>query len=252
MPTYLTRLIPLASIVLLQIPTAIPASAAPNCTIKVCVKVYTDPKTGKLIISAKQNGSSTKPKPTPAVTAKPTVAPKPIPKPTPKPTLEPSPKPTPTPKPSIVVSKKYLPKPVVKLSLSDQLAQLIPMKDIFHQPSTRALVQVPVNFWTTTPETFKTSVVMLGVPITVYLAHTYLWDFGDGTILQTKLRGGPYPDTSIRHTYRGAGTYFSSLTISWKGSWSASGNTSAVSGGAIIQRLFSQVNVVGAPSKYIN
>jgi len=246
MPKYLTRPVPLVLLLLLQIPTAIPASAAPNCTTKVCVKVYTDPKTGKLIISAKQNGSSTKPKPTPAVTAtptpKPTVVPKPIQKPTPKP----------TPKPSVVVTKKYVPKPVVKLSLSDQLAQLIPMKEIFHQPSAGALVQVPVNFWTTTPETFKTSVVMLGVPITVYLAPTYLWDFGDGRILQTKSRGGPYPDTSIRHTYTEAGTYVASLTISWKGSWSASGNTSAVSGGAIIQRLYSQVNVVGAPSKYIN
>ena len=118
--------------VLLQIPTAIPASAAPNCTTKVCVKVYTDPKTGKLIISAKQNGSSTKPKPTPAVTATPTpkqtVVPKPIQKKTVVPKPIPKPTPKPTPKPSVVVTKKYVPKPVVKLSLSDQLAQLIPMK----------------------------------------------------------------------------------------------------------------------------
>ena len=139
----------IASLLLLS---ANPAIAAPNCNTKVCVKVYTDPKTGKLIITANRNGSSTSLKPKPTRTWKP----RPY---TPRPY-------TPRPKPTAIVTKKYPPKPVVKLSLSDQLAQLIPVKDIFHQPATNSLVQVPVNFWTTTPPTFKTSVVMLGLPIT--------------------------------------------------------------------------------------
>lgn len=152
----------IALLLLLSVNTAV---AAPNCNIKVCVKVYTDPKTGKLIITANRNGSSTIPKSIPTRTWKP----KPY---TPKPY---TPKPyTPRPKPTTIVTKKYSPKPVAKLSLSDQLAQLIPVKDIYHQPASSALVQVPVNFWTTTPPTFKTSVVMLGVPITVYLSPTYL------------------------------------------------------------------------------
>ena len=228
-------------IALILIFTANSAAAAPNCTTKVCVKVYTDPKTGKLIITANRNGSSATPKPAPTRTW--------IPRP-----YTPRPKPTVTspPKPRVIITKKYTPKPVVKLSLSDQLAQLIPVKDIFHQPATGALVQVPVNFWTTTPPTFKTSVVMLGVPITVYLSPTYLWDFGDGTKYSTTSRGGPYPDRSITHTYRNAGSYLASLTISWGGNWKASGVTSAVSGGAIIQTLFSQVQVASAPSKYLN
>jgi hypothetical protein len=225
----------IASLLLLSIN---PAMAAPNCNTKVCVKVYTDPKTGKLIITAKRNGSSSTPKPNPTRTWKP----RPY---TPRPY-------TPRPKPTSIVTKKYTPKPVVKLSLSDQLAQLIPVKDIYHQPATNSLVQVPVNFWTTTPPTFKTSVVMLGVPITVYLSPTYLWDFGDGTKLSTISSGAAFPNQSITHIYRRAGSYSASLQITWGGTWQASGATSTVSGGAIVQNLYTQVKVVTAPSKYSN
>jgi hypothetical protein len=108
-------------IALLLLLSVNPAIAAPNCKTKVCVKVYTDPKTGKLIITAKQNGSSATPKPIP----------KPVVKPIPKPTRTWKPRPyTPRPVATAIVPKKYTPKPVVKLSLSDQLAQLIPMKHI--------------------------------------------------------------------------------------------------------------------------
>ena len=226
-------------IALLLIFSANSAVAAPNCNTKVCVKVYTDPKTGKLIITAKRNGSSTTPKPIPTRTWKPRP-------------YTPKPKPPVAVKPTVIVTKKYTPKPVVKLSLSDQLAQLIPVKDIFHQPETSALVQVPVNFWTTTPPTFKTSVVMLGVPINVYLSPTYLWDFGDGTKLSTTSRGAVFPNQSITHTYHQAGNYLTTLQVTWGGTWLASGISSAVSGGAIVQNLYTQVNVVTAPSKYLN
>ena len=226
-------------IALLLLFSANPAVAAPNCNTKVCVKVYTDPKTGKLIITANRNGSSTTPKPIPTRTWKPRP-------------YTPKPKPTVAVKPTVIVTKKYTPKPVVKLSLSDQLAQLIPIEDIFHQPALSALVQVPVNFWTTTPPTFRTSVVMLGVPITVYLSPTYLWDFGDGTKLSTVSRGAAFPNQSITHIYTRAGSYSASLQITWGGTWQASGATSAVSGGAIVQNLYTQVKVVTAPSKYLN
>jgi hypothetical protein len=235
--------LPKILIALLLLLSVNPAVAAPNCNTKVCVKVYTDPKTGKLIITANRNGSSTTPKPIPTRTWKPRpYTPRPY---TPRPY-------TPRPKPTSIVTKKYTPKPVVKLSLSDQLAQLIPVKDIYHQPAASALVQVPVNFWTTTPPTFKTSVVMLGVPITVYLSPTYLWDFGDGTRLSTTSRGAQYPNQSITHIYNRAGNYFASLQITWGGTWQAAGTTSAVSGGAIVQNLSTQVTVVTAPSKYLN
>jgi len=235
--------LPKVLITLLLLLSVNPAVAAPNCNTKVCVKVYTDPKTGKLIITANRNGSSSTPKPAPTRTWKPRPY---TPKPKPTVTVKP------TPKPTTIVTKKYTPKPVVKLSLSDQLAQLISMKDIYHQPTANALVQAPVNFWTTTPPTFKTSVVMLGVPIRVYLSPTYLWDFGDGTRLSTVSRGAAFPNQSITHIYRRAGSYMASLRITWGGSWKASGATSAVTGGAIVQNLYTEVRVSSAPSKYLN
>ena len=235
--------LPKVLIALVLLLSANPSVAAPNCNTKVCVKVYTDPKTGKLIITANRNGSSSTPKPAPTRTWKPRPY---TPKPKPTVTIKP------TPKPTTIVTRKYTPKPVVKLSLSDQLAQLIPMKDIYHQPAANALVQVPVNFWTTTPPTFKTSVVMLGVPITVYLSPTYLWDFGDGTRFSTASRGAAFPNQSITHTYNRSGSYIASLRITWGGSWQASGATSAVTGGAIVQNLYTEVRVSSAPSKYLN
>jgi len=49
-----------------------------------------------------------------------------------------------------------------------------------------------------------------------------------------------------------SGSYSASLQITWGGTWRASGTTSAVSGGAIVQNLYTQVKVVTAPSKYSN
>ena len=43
-----------------------------------------------------------------------------------------------------------------------------------------------------------------------------------------------------------------SLRITWGGSWKASGTTSAVTGGAIVQNLYTEVRVNTAPSKYLN
>jgi hypothetical protein len=93
---------------------------------------------------------------------------------------------------------------------------------------------------------------MLGIPITVYLSPTYLWDFGDGTKLFSTTRGAPFPNQSITHTYTRTGSYAASLQITWGGTWKASGTTSEVSGGAIVQNLYTQVKVVTAPSKYFN
>ena len=81
---------------------------------------------------------------------------------------------------------------------------------------------------------------------------SYLWNFGDGTEFSSTTRGAPFPNQSITHTYTRTGSYTASLQITWGGTWKASGATSAVSGGAIVQTLYTEVNVVSAPSKYLN
>lgn len=215
------------------------ALAATPCQTKVCVKVFTDPKTGQVIIQAYQNrpGSTPKPKAT-------------APKPKPTRTWKPRPyvyRPY-TPRPKSTAKPK--PKPVTAISLSDQLSQLIPMREIYYQPAGKVLAQVPVNFWTTTNPTFKTSVVILDVPVSVNLNPTFQWDFGDGATLTTSDRGAPYPNGTVSHTYTRTGTFTASLTVSWAGTWMADTLSYPVLGGAIVQQMKVEISVNPAPTKY--
>jgi hypothetical protein len=209
-----------------------PASTAvtQQCTIKVCVEVYTDPSTGRVIITAKKNPArrAVKHRTTPRV-------------------INPTPKPRP--------KRVYKPRsPIVKKpgpSLADRLTQLIPIKPIHVQPQGSALVQVPVNFWTETESRFLKSVIILGVPVSVNLTPTFEWNFGDGSLpFETDVRGGPYPFMGITHTYRKAGEYQASLHISWSGTWSSEGNTFPVLGNNIVQTMSATIRVVEAPTKF--
>ena len=210
------------------------AMAAVQCSEKICVKVFTDPKTGQIIIQANQNRAGATPKPVVHRT------------PNPHPTRTWSPRPY-TPRP---YTPRPKPKAVTAISLSDQLTQLIPIREIYYQPAPKTLAQVPVNLWTTTNPTFNTSVVILGIPVSVFLTPTYMWDFGDGTTLSTVDRGAPYPNGQIFHTYKTNGTYTASLTVSWTGSWMADKLLYPVLGGAIVQKMQVSILVLPAPTKY--
>ena len=219
--------------------TSMAATPTAKCQTKVCVKVFTDPKTGQVIIQAYQNRPGSTPKPKPAT---------------------PKPKPTRTWKPRPYVYRPYTPRPkstakpkpkvVTAISLSDQLTQLIPTKEIYYQPSGRVLTQVPVNFWTTTSANFATSVVILQVPVSVNLNPTFQWEFGDGATLTTTDRGAAFPNGKVFHTYTRAGTYTASLTVSWAGTWMADTLSYPVLGGAIVQRMSTNIVVAPAPTKY--
>ena len=237
-----------ALVILLTIALPTSANAAAQCVTKVCIKVFTDPKTGAVVIQAVQNapGSSATPRPKPTRTYKPrpyTPRPKPVVPRTPKP----------------YVARKYVPKAVksikpkivTAISLSDQLTQLIPMREIYYQPNPGALTQVPVNFWTTTNPVFNTSVMILGIPVSVFLKPTFEWDFGDGSKLTTSNRGGPYPNNSVAHTYTSAGNYSASLTVSWAGTWMADLLSYPVLGNAIVQHMVANIAVHDGPTKYL-
>jgi hypothetical protein len=212
-----------------------PAHAADQCSVKVCVNVFTDPKTGEVVITAKRNGR------------KPVVRRPAVPKAAP---LIPKPKPTRTYKPRPRVATK----PKIRTpgpSLEDRITQLIPRSSIFVQPSGRVLTQIPANFWTNTQPRFQAKVIILDVLVGVNLVPTFSWDYGDGSDSEiTPLRGAPYPLTEITHTYRHAGNYTATLTISWSGTWSADGATFPVLGNNIVQRVQVPVNVVEGPTKF--
>jgi hypothetical protein len=227
----------LLSILLLPIS----AFAADNqCLDKTCVDVFT--QDNQLIITA-QKGAG---KPV-AASKKPVVKPKPIVKPKPV-----TPKPV-TPKP--VAPKPVAPKPKVaakpaNLSLSDRLIKLLPVGDINFQPESDGLVNVPVYFWTQTPQHFSAVVPILDLVVYVNLHSTFTWSFGDGSFYTTTNQGGPYPLGLITHTYRKNSNYPVGLKVVWRGSWSVNGVTTPISGEAITQSVSRQISIVNAVGRF--
>jgi hypothetical protein len=219
----------------------ISAFAADNqCLDKTCVDVFT--QDNQLIITA-QKGAG---KPV-AASKKPVVKPKPvIPKPVaPKPKVATKPVPKPTVKPV----RKVATKPAT-VSLSDRLIKLLPVGDINFQPESDGLVNVPVYFWTQTPQHFSAVVPILDLVVYVNLHSTFTWSFGDGSFYTTTNQGGPYPLGLITHTYRKNSNYPVGLKVVWRGSWSVNGVTTPISGEAITQSVSRQISIVNAVGRF--
>ncbi len=209
----------------------ISAFAADNqCLDKTCVDVFT--QDNQLIITA-QKGAG---KPV-ASSKKPVVKPKPIVKPKPV-----------TPKP-VAPKPKVAAKPAT-VSLSDRLIKLLPVGDINFQPESDGLVNVPVYFWTQTPQHFSAVVPILDLVVYVNLHSTFTWSFGDGSFYTTTNQGGPYPLGLITHTYRKNSNYPVGLKVVWRGSWSVNGVTTPISGEAITQSVSRQISIVNAVGRF--
>ena len=225
----------------------ISAFAADNqCLDKTCVDVFT--QDNQLIITA-QKGAG---KPV-AASKKPVVKPKSaIPKPVaPKPVV-PKPKVAtkPVPKPTVKPVRKVAAKPAT-VSLSDRLIKLLPVGDINFQPENDALVNLPVYFWTQTPERFFAVVPILDLIVYVNLYSTFTWSFGDGKVLTTTNKGAAFPLGQITNTYRSNGNYPVNLLITWRGTFSVNGVTTPITGNAITQSISTTLSVVKAPTRFI-
>jgi hypothetical protein len=217
---------------LLPIPSVL---ANQDCFDKTCVDVFTE--NNQLIITASKNGA----KPTPAPSKKAVVKPKPVvsKKSVPKP----------------VVSKKSVPKPapvkkIASSSLSDRLIKLLPAGDINFQPENDALVNLPVYFWTQTPQRFSAVVPILDLIVYVNLYSTFTWSFGDGKVITTTNQGASFPLGQITNTYRSNGDYPVNLSITWRGTFSVNGVTTPISGNAITQSITRQISVVNAVGRF--
>ena len=233
----------LLSILLLPIS----AFAADNqCLDKTCVDVFT--QDNQLIITAQKGaGKPVAASKKPVVKQKPIVKPKPV---TPKP-VAPKPKVVakPVPKPTVKPVRKVAAKPA-NISLSDRLIKLLPVGDINFQPESDGLVNVPVYFWTQTPQHFSAVVPILDLVVYVNLHSTFTWSFGDGSFYTTTNQGGPYPLGLITHTYRKNSNYPVGLKVVWRGSWSVNGVTTPISGEAITQSVSRQISIVNAVGRF--
>lgn len=221
---------------------------AADCTTKVCIDVYT--QDGQIVIEA-HKGSGPKAR----VTKKAVPKAKPTPKPTPKPKVAPKPRvssPYIAPKP--VVRKKSAPKPKVvhkavpKFSLNDKLIKLIPTGNIAHEPSSNAVVNIPVIYWCDLPGVFSTKVAIIGEVVDVTMRPSFLWSFGDGSFYATTSPGAPYPNQHITHTYKRSGTYAIVLVATWGGTWSNNGVARAITG-EIRKISVATVNIANAPTR---
>lgn len=237
----------ITALVFSVIPTAAYAGA---CETKVCIQVVTDPTTNQIVITAMQNrpGATAKPKPRPTVKRK--YSPRPA-SPKPVATKKYTPRPYVSKKPVIKKAVKLTPKVTAAVSLSDRLTQLLPQRHIFYSPKSNAVVQVPMLFYTDATTSFSTTSQILGINVGVNLTPLFTWNFGDGTIYTTTSPGSPYPDSTISHTYKTAGTYKTTLTISWGGTWTAENNTYQVLGGNIVQTYSATYVVSQALTKFI-
>jgi len=231
--------------VILTLLMLLPASlaAADNqCLDKTCVDVFTEDN--QLIITASKDGA--KPKPAPSkkavVKPKPVVSKKITPKPVSKPVVK---KVVASPKPKRVPIKK-----VATASLSDRLIKLLPIGDINFQPDQDALVNMPVYFWTHTPQHFQAVVPILDLIVYVNLHSTFTWSFGDGKFITTQNQGAPYPIGLITHTYKSNDNYPVNLKITWRGTWSVNGVTTAISGDGITQSITRDISVVNAVGRF--
>ena len=218
------------------------AAADNQCLDKTCVDVFT--QDNQLIITAAKNGV----KPTAAPSNKAVVKPKPVvsKKITPKPVSKP-------------IVKKVVLKPKPKLapvkrsataSLSDRLIKLLPIGDVNFQPDQDALVNMPVYFWTKTPQHFQAVVPILDLIVYVNLHSTFTWSFGDGKFITTTMQGGPYPLGLITHTYKSNDNYPVNLKITWRGTWSVNGVTTAISGNGITQSITRDISVINAVGRF--
>ena len=226
---------------LLLLPASV-AAADNQCMDKTCVDVFT--QDNQLIITAAKNGV----KPTKAPIKKVVIKPKPAvsKKTTPKPSIKPVVK-----KVVQVVKPKRAPiKKAATASLSDRLIKLLPIGDINFQPDQDALVNMPVYFWTKTPQHFQAVVPILDLIVYVNLHSTFTWSFGDGKFITTTMQGSPYPLGLITHTYNSNNNYPVNLKITWRGTWSVNGVTTAISGNGITQSITRDISVINAVGRF--
>jgi len=209
------------------------AYASDECVDKTCVDVFT--QDNQLIITAQKNGKK--------LTAKPKVI-KPIAKPVAKPSIKPTLKPKP-------IKKIAAPKAkIASASLSDRLIKLLPVGDINFQPEKDALVNMPVYFWTQTPQRFNAVVPILDLIVYVNLYATFVWSYGDGGFMSTTNQGAAFPLGAIKHTYKNNNQYQVGLKVIWRGSWSVNGVTTPISGDGLTQSITRGLSVVDAVGRF--
>lgn len=106
----------------------------------------------------------------------------------------------------------------------DRFIELLPPQSPSYQPATGTLVNLPTVFAAGQPAAIgQKQFDLAGFTIVITASATWLWQFGDGTSGVFDSPGGPYPDMSVSHSYRAAGTPQVVLTTTWDGEFTVDG-----------------------------
>lgn len=216
---------------------------AADCASKACINVYV--QDGQIVIEAHKGSGPTKhvvKKVVPKVKPKTYVAPKPRPKAT---TTYIVPKKI---APRKVIARKVVKKSTPSVSLNDKLIKLLPTGNISHEPSSNALVNIPVIYWCDLPSIFTTKVSIIGEIVDVAMRPSFLWSFGDGSFYATTSPGAAYPNQVISHAYSKAGTYAVVMVATWGGTWSNNGVARAITG-EIRKVSVATITIATAPTR---
>lgn len=135
----------------------------------------------------------------------------------------------------------------------DRFVDLLPKPAPSYQPSEGALVNLPTIFASGQREGVEhDEFELFGMAVHVDAQPSWRWDFGDGDVERTTKAGGRYPDTSVAHTYTGAGARTVTVHASWSGTFTVDGlGPFEVAGGPVTQNATLDVVVREAGGRLV-
>lgn len=140
------------------------------------------------------------------------------------------------------------------VQVRDRFVDRLPQPEPRFQPAGGALVNLAVVFRSGQQEgTRVDSFDLLGMPVEVAATPSWVWDFGDGSTLRTSDAGSRWPDTTVSHVYRSAGSYDVTVNASWSGQFTVDDlGPFDVDGGAVTQDATVEVVVREAPAELVS
>ena len=140
------------------------------------------------------------------------------------------------------------------INVSEKITRFLPDIAIGMSPFPRTLTRVPIVVWCGQ----KAKIVLpdfeiQGVKVTVIASGTWLWNWGDGTFLWTRLPGEKYPNSELTHQFIRAGNYNVSVKSHWSGQFIVHGIGKFTTHGEPITQFTSRkISVVNQVSRLSN
>jgi len=92
------------------------------------------------------------------------------------------------------------------------------------QPSRHPVTQLPVVFASGQSGGRRSKdFTVVGQPVTLDARPTWVWQFGDGSVVRTDDAGGRFPESGVTHAYRNAGRFTVVVTTHWSATFAVNG-----------------------------